>query len=88
MDRIGGDMGEKWSEVFGSEWEYITRLGAAISDPHDKKEFWENIKARKLADPHFSIYSLFPRSENATKRAMEECCSYVKSLQRPEEESA
>lgn len=82
-------MGENWEAIWGSEWPYLKRLGSAITDPHDKKEFWENVKARKLADASFSIYSLFPRSENATARAREDCCEYVKSLRRlKEEESA
>lgn len=62
-------MGENWKERFGSEWPYIMKLGAAISDPHDKREFWENIKARKMADESFSIYELFPVSETATEKA-------------------
>lgn len=82
-------MNNKWSDVFGSEWPYIERLGRAISDPDDKKVFWENIKSRKQADPSFSIYELFPRSENATKRAMDECCKSVFSRRKlTKEESA
>lgn len=83
-------MGEnRWKDLFGSEWEYILKLGSAITDPNDKKEFWENVKARKLEDPRFSIYTLFPRSESATRKAMRECCEHVKNLQRlKREESA
>lgn len=55
----------------------MKRLDSAITDPHDKKEFWENIKRLKSENPRFSIYNLFPRSENATKRAMNECCEAV-----------
>lgn len=79
-------MNNKWEDIWGSEWLYVKKLGSAITDPHDKKEFWENIKARKLADPSFSIYTLFPRSENATKRAMEDCIGFVKSLRQLKEE--
>lgn len=78
----------KWALMFGSEWEYILKLGSAITDPHDKKEFWENIEARKLSDPGFSIYSLFPRSDNATVRAREECFGYVRGLRKLKEEDS
>lgn len=79
---------DKWEDLWGSEWAYVRKLGQAITDPHDKKEFWENIKTRKLADPSFSIYSLFPRSENATKRAMQDCCDFVRGLRKPKEEES
>lgn len=66
-------MGENWKEIWGSEWHYVVRLGSAISDPKDKREFWENIKARKLADPKFSIYELFPTSKNPKALAGKYC---------------
>lgn len=83
-------MGDKWSERFGSEWGYVMQLGSAIIDPHEKKEFWENIKRMKNENESFSIYSIFPKKQCSTEAAMRECCSYVKSLRRPgtEEESA
>lgn len=61
-----------WSELFGNEWEYIKRLGASISDPDEKKVFWENVKQRKLEDPNFSIYSLFPKTEEKQEEPMSE----------------
>lgn len=79
-------MGENWKEIFGAEWAYIIQLGSAIHDPHAKKEFWENIKARKLADQRFSIYDLFPRHENAKHKAMQECMDHLRSLRRPKKE--
>lgn len=67
-------MGEKdWAEIFGSEWAWIHRLGKAITDPEEKRNFWESIKSRKLENPRYSIYSDFPRDENAVKRAMSDC---------------
>lgn len=66
-------MGENWKAIWGSEWHYVVRLGSAISDPHDKREFWENIKARKMADPAFSIYDLFPASKNHKLLAEKYC---------------
>lgn len=84
------DKEQKWKDLFGSEWSYVKKLGEAIHDPHSKKEFWENVKARKLADAKFSIYSLFPRNESATVKAREECINFVRSLRHPgkKEESA
>lgn len=73
---------DKWEELFGAEMAYIKKLGSAIVDPHEKREFWEHVKSRKLADPSFSIYSLFPISESATKKAMRECCYHIKSLRK------
>lgn len=74
-----------WKQIWGSEWEYVKRLGSAISDPEQKKDFWENIKSLKEADPKFSIYSLFPRSDTPTDRARNECVDFVRSLIRAPE---
>lgn len=83
-------MSQEWKDRWGSEWEYVSKLGSAIHDPHAKREFWENIKRLKTEDPAFSIYTLFPRNECAKKKAMRDCCDFVRSLRRPEkdEESA
>lgn len=86
--KTGDAVSKNWEEIWGSEWIYVKRLGAAISDPHDKKEFWENIKSRKLADSSFSIYALFPRSESTTHRAREECFEFVRGLRKPKEEES
>lgn len=76
-------MAEKWSEIFGSEWEYICRLGKCFSDPEEKKAFWEMVKSKKLGDPAYSIYRDFPIAENATKKALRDCCDFVFGLRRP-----
>lgn len=82
-------MNSKWELVWGGEWDYVKKLGAAIVDPGDKRDFWENIKRLKTENPRLSIYDLFPRSESANKKAMKECCEFVKSLRKlKEEESA
>lgn len=82
-------MGEKdWAEIFGSEWTWIQRLGKAITDPEEKRTFWESIKSRKLANPRYSIYQDFPRDENSTKKAMQACCDYVRSLRHPEKDES
>jgi hypothetical protein len=70
----------KWKDIWGSEWDYVERLGRAIIDPEEKKTFWENIKRLKEEDPAFSIYSLFPASESATRRAMNDCLESVRRL--------
>jgi hypothetical protein len=49
-----------WKELFGEEWDYVVRLGSAIHDPEEKRAFWESLKEHKLADPAFSVYTLFP----------------------------
>lgn len=77
-------MGDKWSELFGSEWDWVKKLGACFSDPEEKKAFWETVKDKKLADPAYSVYTDFPREQNATKRAMNECFEFVKGLRRIE----
>lgn len=61
LNGLDGLMRINWAAVWGEEWQYLCRLGSAITDPAEKKEFWENLKQRKLDDPSFSIYSLFPR---------------------------
>ena len=71
-----------WREIWGSEWEYVHRLGSAIHDPKEKRNFWETIKRKKEANPNFSIYELYPRSTNSKVRAMEECCQFVFSLRK------
>lgn len=70
-------MGENWAQRFGSEWEYVVRLGSAIMDPEEKKAFWESIKAKKEANPKYSIYSDFPVSESEKKRAMKRCMDHM-----------
>jgi len=81
-----GNVNQDWKDRWGSEWEYVCKLGSAIHDPHAKREFWENIKQLKTENPAFSIYTLFPRSECATKKAMHECMDFVNSLRKPKEE--
>lgn len=75
-------MTTNWSQLFADEWEYVCKLGSSIHDPEEKREFWENLKARKLADPSFRVEDLFPRdpaalepppaSEDTAKRACRE----------------
>lgn len=77
-----GDVEAKWAAMWGSEWAYVKKLGSAISDPHDKKEFWENIKARKEEDPSFSIYDLFPTSKNHKSVAQKYCGEILDMLKR------
>lgn len=71
---------QRLRDLFGSEAEYVARLGAAISDPHDKKEFWENIKARKEADSGFSIYDLFPTQKKPKNMAQKYCGEILEML--------
>ncbi len=73
----------KWQEIFGSEFSYIVKLGSCLTDPEEKKGFWETVKAKKLANPNWSIYDDYPPAENATKRAMRECLDAV--LRKPVE---
>ena len=49
-----------WKEQFGTEWDYLIRIGSSIIDPEEKKAFWETVKAKKLDDPAYSIYTDFP----------------------------
>lgn len=78
-------MSQKWEELFGSEWPWVQKLGSAIRDPEEKKVFWETIKAKKLADSSYSVYSDFPSTGNAKERAMVECCNFVRGLRRGED---
>lgn len=71
------DKEQKWKELFGSEFDYIKRLGAAISDPHDKREFWENVKAKKEANSSYSIYDDFPKAEVSRKRIAQKYCGEI-----------
>jgi hypothetical protein len=75
-------MRDKWKDLFGSEWEWVQKLGKAIIDPEEKKAFWDTVREKKLTNPGYSIYQDFPRSENATARAREECVEFVRSLRR------
>lgn len=83
-------MTTNWAQVFGhDEWNWITRLGAGIHDPEEKREFWETIKAKKEADPAYSIYSDFPRdpaalepppaSEDTAKRVCREVLAMLEA---------
>ncbi len=77
-------MNKKWREIFGSEYEYLMGLAASLSDAEAKQSFWEVVMKKKEANPAYSIYDDYPRSETSTKRAMVDCCTYVKNLRRPE----
>ncbi len=81
-------MRNKWADMFGSEFEYICKLGSCFSDPEEKKAFWEMVKNKKTADPRYSIYTDFPREHCATKRAMKECVEYIKGLRKPKQEES
>ena len=62
-----GEVENRWAVIFGSEWPWIVRLGKAITDPEEKKVFWDSIKSKKEADPSYSIYTDFPM-DDATGR--------------------
>lgn len=54
---------KKWVELFGSEeWAWVVKLGSAMHEPEAKKIFWETVKAKKEADPEYSVYSDFPKA--------------------------
>jgi hypothetical protein len=77
-------MNTKWYDLFGSEFEYIKKLGNALHDPEQKREFWEMVKAQKLADKNYSIYQDFPVEEKDPKmKAMRDCCEFVRGLRIP-----
>jgi len=65
---------QKWSDLFGSEWEYVKRLGSCFTDPEEKKAFWDTVREKKLADPSWSIYTDFPvkNSKSAGLKICEE----------------
>lgn len=71
------EINQKWRDLFGSEVEYIFRLGSCFSDPEQKKAFWETVRDKKLADPKWSIYEMFPTTVNAKEKARNECCQSV-----------
>ena len=55
-------MTHRWSETFGKEaWEWIVKLGNSFSDPEQKKDFWETVKNKKLADASYDVFADFPR---------------------------
>lgn len=81
-------MSNKWSDLFGSEWNYVCRLGSCLHDPEAKRAFWETVKAKKLGNKNYSIYDDYPMSENATRRAMHDCCEFVRRLRKPKEEES
>jgi hypothetical protein len=72
----------KWEMIWGCEWEYVKKLGAAITDIEDKRTFWETLKRLKEEKPSLSIYELYPKSECATTRARNECVEFVMGLSR------
>lgn len=53
-------MAQNWRERFGTEWDYVVRLGSAMNNPEEKKAFWEMVKEKKQANENYSIYSDFP----------------------------
>lgn len=77
------EINQKWRDLFGSEVEYIFRLGSCFNDPEQKKAFWETVKEKKTIDSRWSIYDMFPTTENARERAAKKCCEFVKSLRIP-----
>lgn len=55
-------MSQKWRELFGhEEFEWISKLGASYTDPEQKKAFWETLRDKKTQDPHYSVFTDFPR---------------------------
>ncbi len=55
-----------WKERFGPiEWAWIERLGRALHDAEQKRDFWDTIRAKKDADENYSIFSDFPRTNAA-----------------------
>lgn len=74
---------QQWRDLFGSEYERIIRYGKAITDPDDKRVFWDSILEAKRADPHWSFDSISPSKRTATERARDACIDSVKRLRRP-----
>lgn len=83
-------MKNDWAKVFGAEeWAFICRLGSAMNhDPEAKANFWETVKAKKLADVGYSIFSDYPKeivekpvSEKA-KIAMKYCAPIIEMLRK------
>lgn len=70
-----------WAKIFGAEeWAYIQKLGSAIHDPADKREWWENVKRLKMENPAFSIYELFPKEAKPKNDAQELADRYCKPI--------
>jgi len=59
---------DKWADLFGSEWPWVQRLGKAISDPEEKRVFWETVRDKKLADPSYSMYEDFPMADSSGRK--------------------
>jgi len=77
------DKWAKWRAEFGRETDYIIRLWSALHDPEQKSAFLETLREKKRASSRYSIYDDWPISESNTKKAMMECCDFIKSLRRP-----
>lgn len=59
----------KWAELFGSEWDYVQKLGRCFLDEDAKRGFWDTVREKKLASQAYSIYDDFPPGSNAAKLA-------------------
>ena len=66
-------------DLFGSEAEYVARLGKCFIDPEEKKAFWETIREKKKANPAYSIYTDFP-PVNGTDAGLKICGEILEML--------
>lgn len=81
-------MKTNWPEIFGpEEWAWIKRLGSSISDPEEKKSFWETVRDKKLADPGYSVFTDFPKEIVEVKQtvAQKYCAEILTMLDKHKE---
>jgi len=55
------------------EWDWCLKLGSAMHEAEQKKEFWEGVVENKKLDPHYCLFVQFPQEEmnEAQKIALE-----------------
>lgn len=70
-----------WRSIFGEEeWRFISKLGASLTDPEEKRSFWETVKDKKEADPDYSIFTDFPKEEKTVSEKQRIANYYCKQI--------
>lgn len=54
---------EKWKHLFkdDDEWEFFLKLGLALHDPREKRDFFDAVIQGKQRDPNFEITGYVPK---------------------------
>lgn len=87
----------KWRELFESaeELNWFLKLGGAMPNAEEKKTFFDTVIQKKQENPHYSLFSDFPKepeseegiSEKA-KMARRYCSQILETLRRGKNEES